>query len=481
MNYSVNNINSHIFGRSEGKIKSYKSCTDLRAWSHDEKARDRYLRDWMRSDMPVYIISVRTLVTLLKIMTCKTSGRLAPRCQPNCKSKIVLDTICTSSHIMKECLKNNQSVQDFLVKEEFETSHWPCDKCLEVLKTIKMFWKIIIEKLFHIETSNREQSTLHPATYIRVESIRSLTRTWQKDIVDDVLLIKKTTPYSNKNSSKAPKSAVDLVLSRAVDREKVDETMNVKNTSRQVNLNRECNKKSSTVGRRKTRRKLNKSTSVRLDLVDVACEANDFLKDVEPLTFDKEHIDNVHQKCDSHLNEIQKLKAENDSLKIELRNIYETHPWKYALYNKSRSGFEMDDLSPLPKPFDDSVEDGNSVNNLESEMVITMKNCCNKNFKQVSVLKVLHKTNVTTLSDSDENRSSKENPLRFLTKVHNTFGEIFKREMSLVNDKNTLVKSDFQNGFQNVTSSKSAPSCSSVSSLESNYVSMKDLNVIVQQ
>nr|XP_037866671.1 uncharacterized protein LOC110386633 isoform X2 [Bombyx mori] len=219
MNYSVNNINSHIFGRSEGKIKSYKSCTDLRAWSHDEKARDRYLRDWMRSDMPVYIISVRTLVTLLKIMTCKTSGRLAPRCQPNCKSKIVLDTICTSSHIMKECLKNNQSVQDFLVK----------------------------------------------------------------------------------------------------------------------------------------------------------------------------------------------------------------------------------------------------------------------NFKQVSVLKVLHKTNVTTLSDSDENRSSKENPLRFLTKVHNTFGEIFKREMSLVNDKNTLVKSDFQNGFQNVTSSKSAPSCSSVSSLESNYVSMKDLNVIVQQ
>lgn len=77
MNYSVNNINSHIFGRSEGKIKSYKSCTDLRAWSHDEKARDRYLRDWMRSDMPVYIISVRTLVTLLKIMTCKTSGRVS--------------------------------------------------------------------------------------------------------------------------------------------------------------------------------------------------------------------------------------------------------------------------------------------------------------------------------------------------------------------------------------------------------------------
>lgn len=58
-----------LISRNEGKIKSYDSCTDVRSWSHDLQARDNYLRDWMRNDMPISVIPVYTVTAILTNMT----------------------------------------------------------------------------------------------------------------------------------------------------------------------------------------------------------------------------------------------------------------------------------------------------------------------------------------------------------------------------------------------------------------------------
>lgn len=61
--------NLKLLGRSEGKIKSFESCVDVRAWSHDSNVRNCYLRDWIKCDMPVCIVPVSTVAGLLRTMT----------------------------------------------------------------------------------------------------------------------------------------------------------------------------------------------------------------------------------------------------------------------------------------------------------------------------------------------------------------------------------------------------------------------------
>lgn len=67
--FNKRQISLKLLGRNEGKIKSYKSCVDVRAWSHDTHARDRYLRDWIKSDMPICVIPVCTVAGMLRNMS----------------------------------------------------------------------------------------------------------------------------------------------------------------------------------------------------------------------------------------------------------------------------------------------------------------------------------------------------------------------------------------------------------------------------
>lgn len=75
------NLNSRDYlqlsARNEGKIKSYKSCTDLRAWSHDFGNRNRYLREWMKCNMPVNVIPVYALTRIFENMTCRSRGKVS--------------------------------------------------------------------------------------------------------------------------------------------------------------------------------------------------------------------------------------------------------------------------------------------------------------------------------------------------------------------------------------------------------------------
>ncbi|XP_026323901.1 uncharacterized protein LOC113233118 [Hyposmocoma kahamanoa] len=188
-----------LIARNEGKIKSYESCIDVRAWSHDVATQVRYLKEWMRCDMPVCVIPMSTVLGFLRIMTCSSRSRAAPRCHPDCKSKIILESITNSCEAMKECLKEGEDLEKFFIEDEFETSHWPCDRCLEALKSIKLFWKVLLEKLFNLNISKTSNFSKDNCVN---DSSREVARNWQQEMVRQALFVKSLMPCSSSSSRK---------------------------------------------------------------------------------------------------------------------------------------------------------------------------------------------------------------------------------------------------------------------------------------
>ncbi|XP_050685452.1 uncharacterized protein LOC126979905 isoform X3 [Leptidea sinapis] len=186
----------HLLPRNEGKIKSYASCADVRAWSHDIRVRNAFLRDWMKTDMPICVIPVHMVSKLLRSMTWRSRGKVTPQCHPGCKSKVVLESICSSCHAVKECIRKEESLQKYYQEEEFETSHWPCEKCLEALKSIKLFWKIILEKVFGIVIPTEDDFKS-----IRCSSIRSLSKNWEDEIIEQTVFLRKLIPLRRKHDN----------------------------------------------------------------------------------------------------------------------------------------------------------------------------------------------------------------------------------------------------------------------------------------
>lgn len=68
-----------LLARSEGKIKSYDSCFDIRAWSHDTENRVRYLRDWIKCDMPICVLPVSIVAGSLRMMSWRHRGKVCNR------------------------------------------------------------------------------------------------------------------------------------------------------------------------------------------------------------------------------------------------------------------------------------------------------------------------------------------------------------------------------------------------------------------
>ncbi|XP_047987126.1 uncharacterized protein LOC125226983 [Leguminivora glycinivorella] len=95
-----------------------------------------------------------------------------------------------------------------------------------------------------------------------------------------------------------------------------------------------------------------------------------------------------------------------------------------------------DALAYLPKPFEEE-ESTNFADDVESEMIITMKNCRDLGYKQVSLLQVLHKSSKPFFSTNSKTdaRCRKEDPIHVLEKLQSTFGAIMKREAGFVSNK----------------------------------------------
>ncbi|CAH0700807.1 unnamed protein product [Spodoptera exigua] len=314
--------------------------------------------------MPTCLLPISTLAEFLKTMTYRCRGRATPRCHPDCKSKAVLDSICNSCHAIKECLKNEEEFDKFFDDEEFETSHWPCERCLEALKSIKMFWKIIIEKIFNITLPRNDEKV--PQEHCFTDSVQSVAKAWQTEMLQQAM------------------------------------------------------------------------------------------------------------------KEIERLKRENSSLKVELQNVYKSSSWKSSFHACSKCSSNHKTIALLPKPFECYAEENantNQVKPIDSEMIITMKNCKNEAYRHISLLQVLHKTNDPGIKDLNSDGACgkrKEDPIELLTKVQNTFGAIVKREMDTIanNKRQSGMRSDIDATFHSLNSSRSAPSCSTITvdSTDSNHV-----------
>ncbi|XP_073941422.1 uncharacterized protein [Choristoneura fumiferana] len=472
MNY-IQRDTLRLVSRNEGKIKSYESCSDLRAWSHDVETRDRYLREWIRNDMPVCIIPLSTLANFLRNMTYKNRGNVTPRCHPNCKSRVVLESICTSCHHMKSCLGRDSTFDKYFEEEEFETCHWPCERCLDALKSIKMFWKVIVEKVFRIHVPKSEE--LCNSRSLCTDSVRKTAKVWQKEMVHQALLLDHLLPCQREGSrlSKQPKSTkLESCISSHT--YKVDSVNSCKTRNDHSVRSKDTKSRgndpllSGVVKPHKKRKTVSRFISVRVRTVDFSCDTTDLPKGVEDSGAYKNSLKFLQQDLNEQKLEVERLKKENTSLKFELQNVY--NGFSLSSHFCSPVGFcpPNQSLCRIPKPFEcvDDVSSDPLVKNIDSEMIITMKKCHNPKYRHVSLFQVLHKSNVPIPDNPPDLCCRREDPSKLLTKMQDVFGAIVKREMSIVSDKrrSRTKMTDIDASFHRITFSRSAPSCTTLGS-----------------
>ncbi|KAM3962808.1 uncharacterized protein ACR2FA_003192 [Aphomia sociella] len=438
-----------LVARNEGKIKSYASCNDIRAWSHDVGTRDRYLREWMKCDMSICIIPVHILTSFLRNITCRSKRKATPKCHPDCKSKVLLETICSSCQVMKECLKNDSNFEKYFEEEEFETCHWPCERCLDVLKSIKMFWKIIVEKIFNVDYKSEDVYSGHGS---RTDCIQSVAKVWEKEIIEQALFLKNINPFpikrpsinNNCNVQKQLEANIEsssrIPIHCKTERESVHQNklVNSKNnvTKIETKLSELVINESNKSNGKEVRRKLSRCTSVRIKVANKGCDVCNLEKDNDEIRAYKRNLEFLQQRYIRQENEMETLKRENTSLKLELQNFYKTCSWKSSFYTTGDIPSDNSVDGVVLKPFENVEENKNEniVKEFDSEMIITMRN------------------------------------------LHNTFGELVKREMTIVNKNNNNTEAaQIDASFRRVKGSKSVPSSpilSDSASALSNFVSL---------
>ncbi|XP_049888050.1 uncharacterized protein LOC126382202 isoform X2 [Pectinophora gossypiella] len=386
--------NLQLLVRNEGKIKSYESCCDIRAWSHNVRTRDIYLREWIKCDMPLCVVPCSTLIGFFRTMTCKRSGRATPRCHPDCKSKVILESITTSCDAIKECLKADESLEKYFMEANLETSHWPCERCLEALKSIKTFWRIMLERVFAINVTRNE--CFQDSSCCTTDSVRNMARIWKKDMIQQAMFVKTITPQivcQNRARNCCKKQAIKKVSSCHISAPCSDgdakpllrkssriTCCSNRHSSSHKRVTIDCSPSSSLCKTCQTPpRRLCRCISAKVRTADVGINCSD-CGEVKAY---RSSVECIKKNYDLQREEIEQLKKENCSLKCELQNIYKTCKWK-AYYctdsMKSEKGCTKGCTDIVPQPFDYCVDDNTtcttctSAKDADSELVITMKN-----------------------------------------------------------------------------------------------------------
>lgn len=215
-----------------------------------------------------------------------------------------------------------------------------------------MFWKIILEKIFRIDHTKSELSG--PCT--SNESIKTVAHIWQSEIIERALIVKTLSPLlcvrpsnftwyreiseinvcQNVTSRKDMGTEIDILLCNTIQ-----------------------NKRSSHIP-------LSRYTSAVVKTVDFGCntcisyEKSDESKKIEYLK----------QRFNLQNDELRILKRENMALKLELETMSKNMP-SYSLLNISDSNNVV-----APLPYESCCESDN-VKDIDSETIITLKNCKN--------------------------------------------------------------------------------------------------------
>lgn len=257
-----------------------------------------------------------------------------------------------------------------------------------------MFWKIIVEKLFGINISKADEFDIQES---RTDTVKSVAKLWEKELVQQALFVQNVTTLLSKNSNinkseytwKPPciKKETHTRIPRPYKTDNASKnSLKINKVKSPTNSILSQRARDADIGRssysfsrnnERTSRKLHRCTSVRVKMADQSCETCDI--DSDELKNYKKNVEFLQQKCNVQDTEIEKLRKENNSLKIELQNFYKTSSWKTAHHSPITANY--DKTAVVPKPFECCIDDSrptSSPKNTDSEMIITMKNCRNE-------------------------------------------------------------------------------------------------------
>lgn len=275
------------------------------------------------------------------------------------------------------------------MQDEFETSHWPCERCLEALKTIKVFWNILLEKLFHVNVS--KASCFKDKDDCSNDSSREVARNWQKEMMQQAIFVKAIATPQRPSSS--------LNIDNC--------TRNIRPLFRgnRVNFAQKCNRVHSChyelfncqesdcschLSKEGKIAKQCRYVSANVKTVSVACNTCD-----NAVSTTKLKNENLAQQT-----EMAKLVNENLLLKRELQKVYDEGKWRESSYCPKLLPVSENPCSLLHAFEESALSDDTSkvAKNAESEMIITLRNCKNdvSIFKLLQIFKLVECVHVET-------------------------------------------------------------------------------------
>lgn len=251
---------------------------------------------------------------------------------------------------------------------------------MEALKSIKLFWKILLHKLFNINIS--KVSNFDNKDNCHNDSARDVARSWQKEMLRQAVFVKALTPHLSRSSpvknkcstsckatnvdncthipklSRSEGDCADLAQKPSIAYFFHCKRLNCKDIECYCNLPEES--KTATLCR---------YVSVRVKKASVACNTYD--DSVSITQFKNENI--VQQ------NEMKRLITENLSLKRELQKVYDEGKWRESCYSPKLSPVIKTPCSLLHTFEENGLTDDTTkvAKDAESEMIITLQNCKN--------------------------------------------------------------------------------------------------------
>lgn len=252
-----------------------------------------------------------------------------------------------------------------------------------------MFWRIIIEKIFKIKLLDREN--LNDAQDCKRNTVQSIAQSWQKEMKEETMYIKNisstlSNTYNEKiNICRDSEISVGtqsqiLKLYKAEDMcQEYAPQKTIKSQRNHVLVRNDIG--TSTISPQiknqsnQTHRSEGRHPFKKVRVIDVACETCNLETTNDEITSSNDNINRLRHIFIEQGKQLEKLKRENSSLKLELENFHRMCTWKSTLYKPGH-----DSITMIPKPFEGSSEDikNKTPSDIDSEMVITMKDGINE-------------------------------------------------------------------------------------------------------
>lgn len=250
-----------------------------------------------------------------------------------------------------------------------------------------MFWKIIMERIFKISFPNNDD---FESACCSNESVQNVAKKWQEELVHQAVIVKNLTPIISNQLNEKPSccwKSYTKYLKKIITLDNLrfiivdDDGIETKKSDEKIC---ECKDKATetdpikpseaAIKRRKDKlsiKRISKCTSFRVKTVDFGSSACNI--DSKEITIHKNNLNYLRQQYKVQSDELKQLKTENTLLKLQLKDMTKSNSPSYAT-----AMFSDNSASVIPEPYESYCEKEENVKDIDSEMIITMKNCENE-------------------------------------------------------------------------------------------------------